>query len=1141
MVLTSASSFIMYAAAEGSEDKTEYIFKDSFEEFETGATPVNSNWTTLHGNVDVTVSGIGANDGSKCVKIEDPSDTANTGLRTKHIPVTPGTYYYIEADVKCGAGSGQLYYEFWDASKTRLTPVEIQTSYDADWETLSANVCAPDKAVTLTVLLTQTVANIGTAYYDNVKISLGDQTGAPPAGSNEADYYDPTREVKNIADGYPRLFFTKDEKDEFIAKKDDTTKNYAGRTPAETAQYIIKQADIFVDETSFTCSYYDNYTITYEYPLTQPPERPNPPTYNNPSKYPYWTALGGAIRNRLQYLATAYVLTGDEKYAEKATSICMSLAEWNSWSEPSYGTGNACLDSGYITFGVCTAYDFLYDYFTDEQRETIKEAIYKYGLVKPMKDWNLKTDHNIQVVLTSGFAVAACTIMGEYEEETTEAINKALAYFNWYLDNRANSQKHEGNMYTSLSLEYLMYAAGAIEKVTGDKSIFEHVYISDVLFDWMIAGGESNNGWFANISDGSESVGFFATASILNKTTGHLKAGYYLKRSKVYSNSLEGLLYGLTEPVYEVPGQDLQSVYLDRQGWGSMRTGWNKGDITLVFTSSQSNLGHNHYDNNSFLISKDGVWLATDPGYQDYSRGDNADFSTKYGHSTIYVDDKAQNVLGQSSIEEKLTSGFFAYMIGSAEKAYRNPKLTQFDRTFIMVNHENFPYFIVKDDIEAPDEHVYTWRLNVSRANQTRLAGETIKVGNTIQNTWFECIYPNSIMTVSFATDTPLDMIWTRYKTTTPLLVDVKDSEAKKDQDYLSIISVSAPPSSTINLAELEADIKKSSEDFEVSITAMDARKMIYFKPTAADQYITVPINVPATDNYKLRFDLATAKSYGITDIYIGDTFVGTFDGYVDNYLDFEKVYFENVFLEAGSTELKFVSKGSSVGNEKFNIGAIALVLEPADPASTKVLIDKNIDNDDARGCYVKYGGEYGAKDLLLFAKGKGIDTENVKTEGSYANILGLKDNEMTSGFIVTDAKSLTYNGKLLYQSPVATSAAFTFNDKEGSVVKSSAAVTVKVYVPEEKLSDKITGVTVGGEAAEYKLDAEGYLNLSVPKGETYINFTFASDAAADEDPNAPAEDGGNNNILLWVGIGAAAVAVVAVVALLLGKKKKKA
>jgi len=1133
-------------------NEPEYLFFDSFEDIETGKAPTGDNWTVYVATEDSVVTEGDASDGKKALICYDPSTEIGYGYRTKLVPVTAGSYYYAAADFSVEEGAAQLYIEYWDSTgKNRLTPVTILSTYSSSWETLEETTQAPEGSAYMTILLYQHVGNTGIARYDNVKITKGNESDASPSnpGTGSSDgYYDPKKEIKNIADGYPRLYFKKSEKEAFIAKKDDDTKNYAGASAFSTANAVISTAETYLNEKSITCSYYDNYTVTYEYPLKQPGKMSNPPTYTAGGVYPYWTALGGQIRERLKYLSTAYLLTGDEKYAEFCTQYLLWLCEWNSWSDPYYGNGNACLDSGYITNGVCTAYDFLYDYFTDEQREKIKKSIYEKALKRPLKAWGFDADHNVQVVITSGIAMAACTLLGEYDE-ASDAINKAISYFQWYLDRRMNTNTHEGNMYTALSLENIMAAADCILNTTGDRSVFDHPYISEFLFKWMIAGGDSSTGRFAEISDGSSSVGFFATASILNKATGNLYAGYFLKRARVYSNSLEGLLYGLIEPKYEIPSQDLQSVYLKEIGWGSMRTGWGAGDTTLVFTSSLSDLGHNHYDNNSFVIMRDGLVLASDPGYQDYSPGDKQNYTLKDGHSTIYVDGKSQNAKGLSTIEEKLTSGFFSYMIGSAAKSYRSPKLSKFDRSFIMINHESYPYFVLKDDIEAPAEHTYTWRLNVTTAAYTRIEGETSKVGIASSGTWFECDYNTLKMLVCFASENPLSMTWNRYKTTTGLILDASNGVKSKTDDYLAVISTRTPGSNTINFINYFDQLTKSSEDVAVSKNSIDGNQIVYFKPTEVGQFITLPLNVGITDSYKVTFKMSTARSYGMCDIYLDDVLIGSVNEYKDDYLDAAKFDLGLFDIKAGEHVLKFVAKGSPVDSDKFNIGVISAVLESTDPNAGKVTVAENVDNENARGCVVAYGGSNAKKDIILFAKGSGIDTNLVKSDGSYATILGTADGKMTAGYIVIGGKNLSYDGKLLFESPMAANAAITFESEEGSVIKMSASGKVKLYIPEKEVIGKeIIGLKVGGAETDLALDGDRFLTLTVPKGETYVDFIFKNVEAGNDpaDPSDPSNPGdpsdpaaSPNNVVIFVIIGVVALAaIIGIVAFLLKKKK---
>ncbi|MEA4832561.1 MAG: heparinase II/III family protein [Oscillospiraceae bacterium] len=1118
------------AAAEGGNENEDsgYLFFSSFEDEEVGKAPKNG-WTLYSGNGYVIDTA--ASDGKKCLYQEDKDNNTAPGYRSVNIPVTPGIMYSVEADAMLTEGDCQMYVEFWNAS-TRLPVNDIFTFNSNEWTTATLNAVAPEKAQTMTILLYQTTANAGTAYFDNIRVKIGKDYNE--VGSEKYDH---------LVSGYPRLFFTKDNLPSIKALKDDTTPNYAGTSPKTVASGVISTADVYLAENSFTCNYYGNYTVTYQYPLIMPGKLANPPTYLASEQYPYWTALGTAINARLQYLAMAYLLTDDEKYARKATDMCLWLSEWTSWSDPTYGNGIACLDSGYITTGVCTAYDMLYDYMTDAEKDKIKTAIYERALKQHLKAWNLSTDHNIQVVITAALATAGCTLLGEYPEADT-AIAKALEYFKWYLDRRLNSGTHEGNMYTTLSMEYLMTAADQIARAVGDRTLVEHKYISDVLFKWMVTGGENTSGLCAVISDGSLTPGFFVTASVANKVCKNGLAGYFLQRSKNFPNSLEGLIYGLKDLYVEYPDQSLQATYVKQVGWGSMRTGWSSGDTTLVFTSSTSNLGHNHFDNNSFVIARAGVWLASDPGYEDYSPGNNRDYTLYNGHSTIYVDGKPQNVLGSSTISERLTSSYFGYLIGKASGAYRSPKLDKFDRSFIMVNHPDFPYYVIKDDISASVEHTYNWRLNVSNAVYTKILGQTSKRGDVIDADWFVCEYDASKMRVAFASDDQLKIKWFSYPGDCGLLVDVTNDIKSNSSDYLALISVIASGNQTQNLGALIDSITLSNPDSTCSAANAISQKMLFFKPKAAGDYLSVPFNVPLTGTYNIVLEMAKARSYGSFECYIGDTLICEKDMYVDDYLDTEKIKLDNVLLQGGDTTIKFVSKGSVENLESFNIGAASIKLTATDSDSAFTVVSENIDTDSVRGMKVRYGGAYGEEDLLLFSKGAEIDTAGLTSDGSFAAVYGLSgtDAAPTRGYTLTSGTKLVYNGASLIEAASSASVAVTFETNSGSVIDSDSACDVKILIPEKYRNGAITGVSVAGEKVSLNIGEDGYLTLSVPKGKSYIDFTFASPEGGNENSDEPGNNdkGGLTPLVIGIIAGFAVVAITLGCFIAVKKKKNK-
>ena len=77
-----------------------------------------------------------------------------------------------------------------------------------------------------------------------------------------------------------------------------------------------------------------------------------------------------AVKERLYELCTVYLLTGDEKYAERAWLETESALNWEDWNLTTH-----FLDSGEIGPGMAYAYDVLYDYLTDEQKSFFREKI----------------------------------------------------------------------------------------------------------------------------------------------------------------------------------------------------------------------------------------------------------------------------------------------------------------------------------------------------------------------------------------------------------------------------------------------------------------------------------------------------------------------------------------------------------------------------------------------------------------------------------------------------------------------------------------------------------------------------------------------------------------------------------------------
>jgi hypothetical protein len=138
---------------------------------------------------------------------------------------------------------------------------------------------------------------------------------------------------------------------------------------------ILNQADRCFEQEKITV--YDG-----RYSTTLPPALPE----RHEDNFPYWTGLSREIERGIEKLATAYLLTGERRYADLCKEWTLALCEWPYWTDPDYGNFNACLDTGHFCHAVAFAYDFCYDALTPAERETIRTALLEKGAEAVMKD-----------------------------------------------------------------------------------------------------------------------------------------------------------------------------------------------------------------------------------------------------------------------------------------------------------------------------------------------------------------------------------------------------------------------------------------------------------------------------------------------------------------------------------------------------------------------------------------------------------------------------------------------------------------------------------------------------------------------------------------------------------------------------------
>lgn len=651
------------------------------------------------GSGKVNISASAAHSGKYSLRVEDPIRTDGAGARSKPVPVRPGTEYVVTAWVKTESGAVQLHIQFFNDAGERVGGVSEGLQSAKNWALLRAAAVAPAQATVARAVVWGHVKNVGTAYYDDVQIVEVVQSAAdlamqmpitlvpapnPYAGLvTSADQLNLNVKVHT----HPRLLFTTSENE---ALKQDVE---IGPVYHSLVSGIASSALSRTFARSFSAG-------GQSFPL--PPQMPLGDDVP-------WQDMTMGIRSHLESLSLAYALTGDEKAAAAAKRDLLAMTQWQAWTAPgNLGTdfGTEAFNTTYITEGVAKAYDLLYDYLTPEERGQVRQAMIDKAL-RPLYNYIASTriDHNKYIIRAAALGLGALALLGE-EPGMDLYVRRAYEAMMWYFDERAKSGKTEGMNYLSVSLEHLIVFANALKRVTGDASAFAHPYIKDVLPRFAAYFAGPGGSGMVNFSDANISNYLATTMASIGKEHHNALANWYLVT--IGAGGANRLFNTDLHEKAVPPADEPTSAVFPDVGWAALRSGWGFSDHLLAFISSGSNMGHNHLDQNHFVLNVGGDWLLTDPGYRDRSGDTGAKLEASFGslgHNAVRINGQGQTIGGGGQIVGAFTSPVYDYVAGDAAKAYANTALQDWRRHIFYAKPA---YFIILDELltQKPDDQV---------------------------------------------------------------------------------------------------------------------------------------------------------------------------------------------------------------------------------------------------------------------------------------------------------------------------------------------------------------------------------------------------------------------------------------------------
>ena len=1014
-------------------------------DFEDGADAggIPDHWTKLDAVNQISLSEDQHYKGNYSVKLVSDSPKG-CGLRSSKVAVTPGITYEANAKMYCAIGSADLYLEFWSAGGNRISTKTMTISQTKQWCDISAIMDAPAGAAYSTLLFYQNSSEQGIVYGDSASI----KPYTPPAVE--------VRHFDSIIKNHPKVFFTADDIASLRRLANSTDKTATGVTGKEVADQIISQAEIYLNETSYKTSfsaYGTTYSITIQNPPEKQPESPDCPAGYN--VFPFWTQLSRGIEDHLEILSMAYMLTGKSEYAQKAINFLSAMSGWNLWHDPKdkYPEEQLTnLDTAHLVQGAAIAYDVCFDKMTETERAKIREAIITLGLEPLYHDGQYKLDWNIQGLRNAALATGALAIMDDVDSSTTDRyLTCATDFFDWYLDQKQKSGNEEGFGYTSYALENIVGSFDQLARVTGETSLIKNSYLNDTLMKWIIYFSAPGSLSLAPVSDMTEGTQeFYQTCSVLAKN-GNGLAGWYLTHAKLGSSDVlltQKFLFlcDLNSIKITEPDKALcNSSIIPEVGWGSLRTGWGTTDSVLGLISDNSSMGHNHYDQNSFLLATNGTWIADDPGYSSFVSTEQArqQFRGKVGHNTILVDweknteNGAQVFKGGGSLKPNILTPSYGYLIGSAADSYGLNVLQQFDRHAIMINHDGHPYYVLFDDLNSSQNRTYTWNLFTGGWDALSVDGKAVKgftssqMGNLLKiNRNATNLYAQFIGNGKLQIDS--DMYTVNNQEEGPY-IHVSNIQKARQYQFMTILNTFASainipanifqPTNVINAGCTDV-LSKLDQNSGIPLSVS-----LFRGESGVKSKVTYSFEVPETGNYTVDLLHPTSPAYGIYQMSIDNIPYGKpMDGYSTTVvLNAAPFTVGKMHLTAGTHTLTAVCTGTSVpeGN-KYLLGITEIRLKKSNvdlSADAPIKIAQTIDEPDVLGAKISYTA--GENDIVLFKRSE-AEIENslgVSTDAKQVSLVGLKKNGSLDGIGVNYATSLHYQNKSLFKSTEPVSA----------------------------------------------------------------------------------------------------------------------
>ncbi|MCR4030657.1 MULTISPECIES: heparinase II/III family protein [Flavobacterium] len=492
---------------------------------------------------------------------------------------------------------------------------------------------------------------------------------------------------------------------------------------------------------------------------------------------------------KTDYLALAYLMSNEKKYAEKAKEILLNSVRGKQWSstdemmlrKPAWradlGLSHKCRISA-------IAYDGIYNTLSETEKKEIAIGLYNYGVVPGLGDWFLEPTrihslnsmgHNWWTSCASMSALLALSIANEVPQAATaadlfyEKLPEWFAFAGDELQNKPKSFDKNGGMYESINYanfgisEALVYMLAWKNANPNAKSLdIPELKNTPDFFMYCAYQGDKK---IQSLNFGDSRAEITAeNVMLLLYALGQKEDNmlWYLKQTEtgnnregLYRNTPLGFLYYPdTNDAPKEPNLKESQLFADF-GWATLRNSW-KPDATMLAVKSGHTWNHSHADANSFLVYHKGENLIADgghcwypnPAYREY-------FFQSQAHNLVLFNGEGQPTNQQyegSMLDGKLTNlldaGTIKYLLANATGPTSNNFIRNF-RHFLWM--DNIIYLV--DDLKTYKEGNFEWLWHLE--GEVKKNGVDINVKHNKAALTIRPLYPEYITPSNFVHDYP--------------------------------------------------------------------------------------------------------------------------------------------------------------------------------------------------------------------------------------------------------------------------------------------------------------------------------------------------------------------------------------------------